>query len=167
DNGIIPPTAETAEVVRKAASVLDRAGVMVQEARPPAIHQTSEIFSSLMGADGGAEVEAGLQLAGTTEMSPWLKRRRDALTGRQISSAEFSALLAKLDAFRRSMLSFLEKFHVILCPVNASPALPHGSTYDGDNNYRFSYAQTYNLTGWPCAVVRGGTSPEGLPIGVQ
>jgi amidase len=26
---------------------------------------------------------------------------------------------------------------------------------------------TYNLTGWPGAVVRAGTSPEGLPIGVQ
>jgi amidase len=25
----------------------------------------------------------------------------------------------------------------------------------------------YNLTGWPAAVVRAGTSPEGLPIGVQ
>jgi amidase len=25
----------------------------------------------------------------------------------------------------------------------------------------------YNLTGWPGVVVRGGTSPEGLPIGVQ
>jgi amidase len=26
---------------------------------------------------------------------------------------------------------------------------------------------THNTTGWPAAVVRGGTSPEGLPIGVQ
>ncbi len=25
----------------------------------------------------------------------------------------------------------------------------------------------YNLTGWPAAVVRAGTSPEGLPVGVQ
>jgi amidase len=25
----------------------------------------------------------------------------------------------------------------------------------------------HNLTGWPAAVVRAGTSPEGLPIGVQ
>jgi amidase len=31
----------------------------------------------------------------------------------------------------------------------------------------FSYTYTYNLTGWPGAVVRAGTSPEGLPIGVQ
>ena len=30
-----------------------------------------------------------------------------------------------------------------------------------------SYTSAYNLTGWPGVVVRGGTSPEGLPIGVQ
>ncbi len=32
---------------------------------------------------------------------------------------------------------------------------------------RYSYTMTYNLTGWPAAVVRGGTSPDELPIGVQ
>jgi amidase len=31
----------------------------------------------------------------------------------------------------------------------------------------FSYTMTYNMAGWPAAVVRGGTSPDGLPIGVQ
>jgi amidase len=31
----------------------------------------------------------------------------------------------------------------------------------------FSYTMTYNMCGWPAAVVRCGTSREGLPIGVQ
>jgi len=31
----------------------------------------------------------------------------------------------------------------------------------------FGYTMTYNATGWPAAVVRAGTSAEGLPIGVQ
>jgi amidase len=30
-----------------------------------------------------------------------------------------------------------------------------------------SYTTPANLTGWPAATVRCGTSPEGLPIGVQ
>ena len=30
-----------------------------------------------------------------------------------------------------------------------------------------AFCMVHNLTGWPAAVVRGGTSPEGLPIGVQ
>jgi amidase len=30
-----------------------------------------------------------------------------------------------------------------------------------------SFTTPYNLTGWPAATVRCGTSPEGLPIDVQ
>ena len=30
-----------------------------------------------------------------------------------------------------------------------------------------SYTTPYSLTGWPAATVRAGSSPEGLPIGVQ
>jgi amidase len=63
------------------------------------------------------------------------------------------------------MISFLEKYDLIICPVNAYPAMPHGTT--SDRSAGFSYTRIYNLTGWPAAVVRGGTSPEGLPIGVQ
>ncbi len=31
----------------------------------------------------------------------------------------------------------------------------------------WAYTLPCSLTGWPCVVVRAGTSPEGLPIGVQ
>jgi amidase len=30
-----------------------------------------------------------------------------------------------------------------------------------------SYTTPYSLAGWPCTVVRCGTAPQGLPIGVQ
>ena len=45
------------------------------------------------------------------------------------------------------------------------PSMLHGP--DMDDLSGFTYTFTYNLTGWPGAVVRAGTSPEGLPIGVQ
>jgi amidase len=31
----------------------------------------------------------------------------------------------------------------------------------------FSHLMAHNLTGWPAAVVRCGTSKDGLPVGVQ
>lgn len=37
----------------------------------------------------------------------------------------------------------------------------------GTDSGRIPYTLPHSLTGWPCVVVRGGTSPEGLPIGVQ
>lgn len=40
-------------------------------------------------------------------------------------------------------------------------------TFATENLPGFSYAMTHSLTGWPVVVVRAGTSPEGLPIGVQ
>jgi amidase len=45
------------------------------------------------------------------------------------------------------------------------PAIRHGEStaeWFGD-----TYSDVHNLTGWPAAVVRAGTSETGLPIGVQ
>jgi amidase len=81
--------------------------------------------------------------------------------------AEFTELLEEVDRHRSEMLAFMEKYDVILSPVNALPALPHDTWMEEFRRGAFSYTAAYNLTGWPGAVVRGGTSPEGLPIGVQ
>jgi amidase len=76
-------------------------------------------------------------------------------------------MLEDVDRFRSEMLEFMQRYDVILCPVCAFPAPPHGTTFTEDMWKGFSYTGSYNLTGWPGAVVRAGTSPEGLPIGVQ
>src|SRR5205085_10682360 len=87
--------------------------------------------------------------------------------GSPLSTNELLDLMSRWDVFRSMMLTFLENYDVIICPVAAFPAMEHGTTLDKDKASAFSYAMTYNLTGWPGVVVRGGTSPEGLPIGVQ
>ncbi len=76
-------------------------------------------------------------------------------------------VLSSWDRFRSRMLSFMETYDVIICPVCAFPAIPHGASLVADTFLGFSYTQTYNLTGWPGVVVRCGASAEGLPIGVQ
>jgi amidase len=65
------------------------------------------------------------------------------------------------------MAGFLTKYDAILSPVASQPAVPHGTSINDEVFAGFSYTMTHNLTGWPAAVVRAGTSPEGLPIGVQ
>ena len=45
------------------------------------------------------------------------------------------------------------------------PAILHGGS--NDPAFGDTYSDVHNLTGFPAVVVRGGTSPEGLPIGVQ
>ena len=81
--------------------------------------------------------------------------------------SDFTALLEEVDRFRSAVHAFIQNYDVILCPTCAFAAQPHGSTLDDEMRKGFSYTDAYNLTGWPGAVVRGGTSSDGLPIGVQ
>jgi amidase len=165
DNGVETPTRETVETVMGAAHALEASVAAVEEARPDGIERTYEIFFGLLMADGGAGMRALLQEARTEQVHPLLKRVLDLQHAHAKTMAEFVALIGAWDAFRQSLLAFLSKFDVIVCPVCSFPGMIHGATYD--RLPAFSYTMTYNLTGWPAAVVRAGRTAEGLPIGVQ
>ncbi len=166
-NGITPPTSETIEVVTRVAKTLSQEVLVVDEVRPPGIEETNEIRASLMGIDGGAGIQTLLQRVGTKEVHPLLECRQTRARSKPLTGESVVAILERWDHFRSTLLSFLQKYDIILCPVNPYPALPHGSTLNDKIYDSFSYTRTYNLTGWPSAVVRAGTSMEGLPIGVQ
>ena len=164
-NGIVAPTQETAEVIRKAASKLSDQVARVDEVRPPAIEQTYAIYLKLFSADGGEGLDGLIKSAGTTEVHPLMKRVLEIQRANAATMPEFGALIARWDAFKTAMLSFMENYDAILSPVCSFAGMVHGSTYQRLPS--FSYTMTYNLTGWPAAVVRGGTASNGLPIGVQ
>ena len=165
DNGLMSPTKETADAVLAAAAALRDAGVEVAEVRPSALAQLPEFHNAISSADGRAWTKRLLEKWGTTESHPWLQRRLD--DAEVIPSDELSALLEKADAYRSEMLQFMENYDAILCPTAAYPATEHEGTFHESRTMGFAYTGAYNVTGWPGAVVRGGTSPEGLPIGVQ
>ena len=106
-----------------------------------------------------------LDKAGTVEAHPWLVQRLEGAN--PLPVAEFTEMLEEVDAFRSAMLSFMERYDLILCPACAFPAPEHRGIHGEERVRLASYTNAYNLTGWPGAVVRGGSSPEGLPIGVQ
>jgi amidase len=160
DNGIISPSLETDKAVREAAALLDSEGLIVTEIRPDGIEQSYDLMIKLLSADGGTSIRRLLEEAGTKDHTlPWLG------LAEPIDAAHFDTLIMKWFQFRSAMLSFFKDYDVILSPVNAFPAMPHGSL--GADLEAFSYTMTYNMTGWPAVVVRGGTSPDGVPIGVQ
>jgi amidase len=74
-------------------------------------------------------------------------------------------LYRRWDAFRSSFLQFMDGYDLILSPVASEVAPLYRTKLVGER--QFSYTLPYSLTGNPCVVVRAGTSPEGLPIGVQ
>ena len=169
DNGIKSPTPEIAAVVQSTAAMLAEAGLAVEEARPSGMEQLHDVGGRLWIADAGAGVKRLLAAAGTREVSPHLQRFLSFVEGSPpgagLSAAEVDFLLIELEQCRSRMLSFLNDYDLILCPVCAFPALLHGTFWE--QLPAFSYTSVYNHTGWPAAVVRAGTSPEGLPIGVQ
>lgn len=162
DNGILAPTAETKVTVEAAARTVAATGAPVAEARPAPITETLELFNALFAADGRAWIRRALARAGTVS-SP-MEDESDAAPA--LAGGDLTALLERWDGWRSRMLHFWRDYDVLLSPVNAHPAIPHEPS-EAHGGAAYSYTMTHNLTGWPGAVVRAGTSPEGLPIGVQ
>jgi amidase len=167
DNGIATPDAATVAVLERAAMALRDGGNMVEERRPPGIEQSYDLEMKLLGPDGGDGLRAFAAGIGSTPthwlLDGWLQKLQKYRT----DVAGLAGYWAEWDAFRAGLFQFAERYDVILSPVSASPALLHGTSLAESNFRGFSYTMTYNLTGWPSAVVRCGESPEGLPIGVQ
>ena len=76
-----------------------------------------------------------------------------------------TAAVEHADDVRARLLRWMRPFDLLVCPVLPLPALRHGESRTPA--YGDTYSEIHNLTGWPAAVVRAGTSPDGLPIGVQ
>jgi len=165
DNGIATPTAETVQTVEAVARGFSGHVADVREARPTSVEYSFDIGMGLMFWDGGAHIRRMLDAAGTQEHS------FEALLNGGLPPVDIDAvngLITGWDQYRTAMGTFMADFDAIVCPVNAGPAPLHGATAGGIEAVRdYSYTLAYNVTGWPGAVVRAGTSPEGLPIGVQ
>jgi amidase len=162
DNGIAPADPPVGGCVREAARALADAGARVEEARPATIAETHRLFAEVFALDGGAAFAARLAAAGTrleeSSLAPLAKLPAPSI-------AERLRVIDAWDRFRVVLLGVARDFDLFVCPVHAHPALRHGES--DARMPAFSYTMTWNLAGWPAAVVRAGTSPEGLPIGVQ
>ena len=69
--------------------------------------------------------------------------------------------------FRVDLLAFFQRYDAIVCPPDTEPAWKHGTSFQWEDARGFEYAGAFNMSGSPAAVVRCGTSPDGMPIGVQ
>jgi len=159
DNGIRSPDDETTTAVHMVVKTLIKAGVRFEEIRPPGIEETMELFVDLMNWGHVWRTHLLEQpISGITNNS------QPDITA-DLSAKHIDNLIDRWDRFRARMLAFISPIDLIVCPTNALPAMAHGQSQD--NLDAFSYTMTYSLTGWPAAVVRAATSPEGLPIGIQ
>ena len=91
----------------------------------------------------------------------------------QLTATELLDAWAGLDLLRSKVLDEMKEFPVLLCPVASIPAFRHDERTWSIEGQSVSYLDAVRYTQWfnalaaPAAVVPVGSSPEGLPIGVQ
>ena len=163
DNGISKPDDAIIGAIRSVVALLADGGLKVSEARPTGIEMTNFVFGALWTADNGEMVDELLEDCRTTVLSD---RLAASVASRppEISAREFAQAVSLWHNYQSSMLSFFHDFDVLLSPVNARTAIPLDQT---EHFPDYTYTAAYNMTGWPAAVIRMGTDPAGLPIGLQ
>lgn len=163
DNGIAPPDDDVAGAVCDAVRALADAGARTTERRPPGVERTEPLFMNvILRLEGAAGLLRRLAQVGTAPDDSTLG---GFLALPSLDEKERVQIADAWDALRVELLAASEAFDVVVSPVNAHAALRHGEV--DAHMLGFTYTMTWNLAGWPGAVVRAGTSREGLPIGVQ
>jgi amidase len=106
--------------------------------------------------EAGALVADGAMPSGGYELT---ERVWDSY-GDDVSASDLYRTLRAWDGYRSRMLGLLRTVDLILTPV-----APHAALLPGEP-VSWRYTAPHSLTGWPCVVVRAGTSGR-LPVGVQ
>ena len=164
DNGIRTPTPATVDAVRVAANSLADAGAHVEERLPPGLREATELWYDMIRADGYGWLQRLITAAGTPGMGSYDTRGWIEVEP-PWPGDRLTAMVEQVDGIRSRLLEWMKDVDLIVCPAMPQPAILHGGSNDPE--FGDTYSDVHNLTGWPAAVVRGGTSPEGLPIGVQ
>ena len=172
-DGVSHVSKETRHAIHSATDALKLAGAELIEERPPGVEFGSrlwvDLFSGASASDlqqvySGSEDLAG---AGVSKILETMKSRQPA------SAENFRQAHAERNRLRDQLMKWMSETPLIVAPVGAVPAFPHGAQRLnlGDESVSifraFSYSQTFNVFDLPSVVVRAGWSAEGLPIGVQ
>jgi amidase len=181
ENGFVEPTPEVKRVVCHAANMLAEIDLDVVETYPrPSlefldIEQGLNRFSSNL--EKGTEPTV-TEWSEPVELYPdkiydladdWLRESQNAKGNQAMLGVEFFFWGIKWDTYRSQILRFMNEYDAIVCPVSAKPAFDHGQSHSESFNSfdLLSYTHPYSLVGLPSVTLRGGTSSDALPIGLQ
>lgn len=178
DEAIAPVTEETSAAIDAAAAALQEAELNVDDDKPPGFSEAAGLWIDLFAraareqlrdlyqgreADAGPLVSAALQAGEPAgDMSARIK-----------AAEELAVALVERERLREEILRWMKSTPLLLMPVGATPAFPHGATrvtvgVQSISIFRaFSHNLAANVFGLPSVVVPAGRSEEGLPIGVQ
>jgi amidase len=166
NNGFARCSAEVEGAVLASAAELERAGLQVEEARPPGTEEAYELELALLGADGCRGIDDYLHGQGSDRTHPLLSNFVDRMRKFRADAEQFAARWHQWDQYRTAMRTFFSRFDAVLCPTYTEVALKHGASMHDENFRGFSYTMAWSVAGYPAATVRCGDA-DGLPINVQ
>jgi Asp-tRNA(Asn)/Glu-tRNA(Gln) amidotransferase A subunit family amidase len=165
-------SAETQSAVQRAAGSLAAQGFVVEPMRLPGLDQAIDLwwffFGPMVAHLFGPVVDGH-----DDEISPMLREYLSCAQPEEpLAVDEVLSACSRRDVLRAEILRKMEEVRILISPVSSKPAFLHGEgTWrpGEDHSYRdvMRYSQWLNLTGFPGVSVPVGSSPEGLPIGVQ
>ena len=173
DDGLVPVTPETRAAVQAAAAALRDAGFRVEPFRPSTLEPLRKLWWKFFVQCGAMFYEPDIR-GRRKQLSPIFSEFLSfAEAVPPLTAVELLDAWAELDLLRSKTLEEMSKYPVLLCPVASIPAFRHGERTWIIEGQAVDYLDAVRHTQWfnalaaPAAVVPVGSSPEGLPIGVQ
>jgi amidase len=173
DDGLVPVTPETRAAVQAAAAALRDAGFRVEPFRPRTLELLRKLWWKFFVQCGAMFYEPDIR-GRREQLSPIFSEFLGfAEAVPPLTAVELLDAWAELDLLRSKTLEEMSKYPVLLCPVASIPAFRHGERTWVIEGQAVDYLDAVRHTQWfntlaaPAAVVPVGSSPEGLPIGVQ
>jgi amidase len=173
DDELISVTTETRAAVQAAAEALRGAGFRVEPFRPSTLEELRQVWWKFFVQCGAMSYEKTIR-GKREQLSPifneFLALAEEAPP---LTAASLLDTWNELDHLRVKTLAEMSKHPVLLCPVASIPAFRHGERRWAVEGQAVEYWDAWRHTQWfnalaaPAAVVPVGSSPEGLPAGVQ
>jgi Asp-tRNA(Asn)/Glu-tRNA(Gln) amidotransferase A subunit family amidase len=173
DDDLVPVTPETRAAVQAAAQALRGARFRVEPFRPRTLEQLRKLWWKLFAQCGAMFYEPAIAGKRTLLSPIFAEFLQIAESIPPLTATELLNAWAELDLLRAKTLEEMSAFPILLCPVASIPAFRHGErnwTIEGrplEYLDAVRHTQWFNTLAAPAAVVPVGSSPEGLPIGVQ
>lgn len=170
-----PATPATRATIERAAITLRASVASVDADRPPMVEEVSNIAHALtdeLVQNAVPDLLRSLGVKGFDEpIAEFLAQSQRFLE--RTTAQRLQELKDIGPAYQQGLLEFLQRYDAVICPVHAQPALLNDAkVYERIDGYEMlngvGYMTIVGLVPTVLAgVVRFGTSPEGLPIGIQ
>ena len=165
--GVDPAIAST---VRRAADALADAGAVVEEAEPPQVLESAELWRTLTTAELLGALDHVIRPLGSADASTYLDQSMAHVA--RLDLAGYVDGLATRHVIAAAWSAFYAGYDLVLGPVATQPVHAVGFDLGGPDNadalwHSHRLVVTVNLLGLPALVVPVGLDGSHLPQGVQ